>query len=235
MAKVIAIVEDDLDQRENYADVLSSHGYEVRCYAGKADAEEGFRTALPDLALLDIMLGEDMDGGFDLCMELRNRSPALPIIFLTARDSDADRISSQRMTAWDYITKPVSLEFLVARVHALLKIAEQLKSQESEPPVSLLEVDQLELDENSMSVRWCGEVVSLTLTEFWIVESLVRNPGHVKTYDVLNDVTRQGLVERNTINGYIRRIRNKFRLLDPAFDRIQTVHGTGYKWAKDLG
>ena len=89
------------------------------------------------------------------------------------------------------------------------------------------------MDEKSMSVRWRGELINLTLTEFWIVESLARRPGHVKTYDALNDVTRQGLVERNTINGYIRRIRNKFRESDRSFDRIQTVHGTGYKWAQD--
>lgn len=229
--KIVAVVEDDADQRENYADVLAAQGYDVHTYGSKIDAQEGFHSRLPDLAILDIMLGEDMDGGFELCMELRNLSPNLPVIFLTARDSDADRISSQRMTAWDYITKPVSLEFLVARVHALLRIADQLKQPDLQE--SLISVNEMEIDEKSMSVRWRGELISLTLTEFWIVESLARRPGHVKTYDALNDVTRQGLVERNTINGYIRRIRNKFRESDRSFDRIQTVHGTGYKWAQD--
>lgn len=231
MSTVIAIVEDEIDQRENYRDVLTAHGYEVRVYADRPSAEAGFERELPDLALLDIMLGEDMDGGFDLCMQLRNLSPTLPIIFLTARDSDADRISSQRMTAWDYITKPVSLEFLVARVHALLKISEQLKSAPTES--NSISVGPLELNEDSMLVHWKGEPVSLTLTEFWIIESLTRKPGFVRTYESLSDVTRQGLVERNTINGYIRRIRNKFRDLDPEFDRIQTVHGSGYKWDQD--
>ena len=229
--KIVAVVEDDADQRENYADVLTAQGYEVHDLGSKAEAQERFREILPDLAILDIMLGEDMDGGFELCMELRNLSPNMQVIFLTARDSDADRISSQRMTAWDYITKPVSLEFLVARVHALLRIAEQLKQPESQE--SLISVNEMEIDEKSMSVKWRGELINLTLTEFWIVESLARRPGHVKTYDTLNDVTRQGLVERNTINGYIRRIRNKFRETDRSFDRIQTVHGTGYKWAQD--
>jgi len=231
MATVIAIVEDDNDQRENYTDVLTAHGYEVRAFPDRPSAEAAFDRELPDLALLDIMLGEDMDGGFDLCMQLRNLSPTLPIIFLTARDSDADRISSQRMTAWDYLTKPVSLEFLVARVHALLRIAEQLQTQTA--PESNLKVGSLEVNADSMLVHWKGEPVNLTLTEFWIIESLTRNPGHVRTYEALSDVTRQGLVERNTINGYIRRVRNKFRALDPDFDRIQTVHGTGYKWEQD--
>jgi len=229
--KIVAVVEDDFDQRENYADVLATQGFEIQAYGSKTEAQAGFQKALPDIAILDIMLGEDMDGGFELCMELRNMSSNLPVIFLTARDSDADRISSQRMTAWDYITKPVSLEFLVARVHALLRISEQL--QHPTEPESSVKVGDLAIDEKSMSVLWRDNVVNLTLTEFWLVESLARRPGHVKTYEALNDVTRQGLVERNTINGYIRRIRNKFRLIDSTFNRIQTVHGTGYKWSHE--
>ena len=177
------------------------------------------------------MLGQDMDGGFDLCMELRNQSQTVPVIFITARDSDIDRISSQRMMAWDYITKPVSLEFLVARVHALLSIATHLQSPV--PNATVLTINELDIDENSMSIQWQGQRLNFTLTEFQIVESLARRPGHVKTYDALIDVTRQGLVEKNTINGYIRRIRSKFREIDTDFSRIKTVHGTGYKWVQD--
>jgi two-component system OmpR family response regulator len=231
MPTTIAVVEDDADQRDTYVDVLIANGYAVDAYADKASAQSGFRMTLPDLAILDIMLGQDMDGGFDLCMELRNRSQTVPVIFITARDSDVDRISSQRMMAWDYITKPVSLEFLVARVHALLSIANHLQSPESN--LTTLTINELEIDENSMSIQWQGERLNFTLTEFQIVESLARRPGHVKTYDALIDVTRQGLVEKNTINGYIRRIRSKFREIDTTFNRIQTVHGTGYKWAQD--
>lgn len=231
MPSTIAVVEDDADQRDTYVDVLIANGYAVNAYADKASAQSAFRTTLPDLAILDIMLGQDMDGGFDLCMELRNQSQTVPVIFLTARDSDVDRISSQRMLAWDYITKPVSLEFLVARVHTLLSIATHLQSPE--PNATVLTINELEIDENSMSIQWQGERLNFTLTEFQIVESLARRPGHVKTYDALIDVTRQGLVEKNTINGYIRRIRSKFREIDSAFDRIQTVHGTGYKWVQD--
>ena len=231
MPTTIAVVEDDADQRDTYVDVLIANGYAVDAYADKASAQSAFRMTLPDLAILDIMLGQDMDGGFDLCMELRNRSQTLPVIFITARDSDVDRISSQRMMAWDYITKPVSLEFLVARVHALLSIATHLQSPESN--LTTLTINELEIDENSMSIQWQGERWNCTLTEFQIVESLARRPGHVKTYDALIDVTRQGLVEKNTINGYIRRIRSKFREIDTTFNRIQTVHGTGYKWAQD--
>ena len=231
MATTIAVVEDDADQRDTYVDVLIANGYAVNAYADKSSAQLAFRTTLPDLAILDIMLGQDMDGGFDLCMELRNQSQTVPVIFITARDSDVDRISSQRMLAWDYITKPVSLEFLVARVHALLSIATHLQSPELNATV--LTINELEIDENSMSIRWQGQRLNFTLTEFQIVESLARRPGHVKTYDALIDVTRQGLVEKNTINGYIRRIRSKFREIDTGFNHIQTVHGTGYKWAQE--
>jgi len=231
MATTIAVVEDDADQRDTYVDVLMANGYAVNAYADKSSAQLAFRTTLPDLAILDIMLGQDMDGGFDLCMELRNQSQTVPVIFITARDSDVDRISSQRMLAWDYITKPVSLEFLVARVHALLSIATHLQSPELNATV--LTINELEIDENSMSIRWQGQRLNFTLTEFQIVESLARRPGHVKTYDALIDVTRQGLVEKNTINGYIRRIRSKFREIDTGFNHIQTVHGTGYKWAQE--
>ena len=231
MPTTIAVVEDDADQRDTYVDVLIANGYAVNAYADKPSAQSAFRTALPDLAILDIMLGQDMDGGFDLCMDLRNQSQTVPVIFITARDSDIDRISSQRMMAWDYITKPVSLEFLVARVHALLSIATHLQSPV--PNATVLTINELDIDENSMSIQWQGQRLNFTLTEFQIVESLARRPGHVKTYDALIDVTRQGLVEKNTINGYIRRIRSKFREIDTAFNRIQTVHGTGYKWVQD--
>ena len=109
MSRIIAIVEDDSDQRENYSDALESQGYVVQTYANKAQALEGFGSSLPDLAILDIMLEDEIDGGFDLCRELRQMSPQMPIIFLTARDSDIDRVSGLRLDAWDYITKIVKV------------------------------------------------------------------------------------------------------------------------------
>ena len=100
MSRTIAIVEDDIDQRENYKDALTLHGYEVLLYNNRQNARRAFQTRLPDLAILDIMLENDMDGGFDLCRELRALSPELPIIFLTARNSDIDRVSGLRLDAW---------------------------------------------------------------------------------------------------------------------------------------
>ena len=231
MARKVAIVEDDFDQRENYADALQQSGYEVATYANRSEALRGMRNNMPDLAILDIMLENEMDGGFDLCRDLRALSPTLPIIFLTARDTDIDRVSGLRLDAWDYLTKPLNMQFLSVRINSLFRIVDSLgRSTADMVDTDLLVIDELEIDEHSMSIRWKGQELSLTLTEFWLIESMARHPGHVKTYENMMQITRQSYVERNTINGYIRRIRNKFKEVDPDFKNIQTVFGVGYKW-----
>lgn len=229
MLRTIAIVEDDPDQRENYADALIANGYRVRCYGNRPEAYAAMRQNLPDLAILDIMLEDEMDGGFDLCRDLRAVAPKLPIIFLTARDTDIDRVSGLRLDAWDYLTKPVNLQFLSVRVNSLFRIVETLHTQTQELE-AIVRLGPLQLDPNSMSVLWHGHGINLTLTEFWLVQALARRPGHVKTYENLMQVTRQSYVERNTINGYVRRIRKKFKEVDPNFSMIQTVFGVGYRW-----
>lgn len=230
MTRKVAIVEDDYDQRENYADALQQAGYEVSTYANRREALQGMKNNMPDLAILDIMLENEMDGGFDLCRDLRALSPTLPIIFLTARDSDIDRVSGLRLDAWDYLTKPLNMQFLSVRINSLFRIVDSLGSASNTNKVELLVIDDLQIDEDSMSILWKGKELSLTLTEFWLIESMARHPGHVKTYENMMQITRQSYVERNTINGYIRRIRNKFKEIDPDFNQIQTVFGVGYKW-----
>ena len=231
MARRVAIVEDDFDQRENYRDALQKSGYDVDIYKNRPDALKGMRDSMPDLAILDIMLENEMDGGFDLCRDLRALSPTLPIIFLTARDTDIDRVSGLRLDAWDYLTKPLNMQFLSVRINSLFRIVDSLgqKDGDANNPDTLV-IDDLEINEDSMSIRWKGKELSLTLTEFWLIESMARHPGHVKTYENMMQITRQSYVERNTINGYIRRIRNKFKEIDNDFKHIQTVFGVGYKW-----
>lgn len=228
MPRTVAIVEDDSSYLENLSEALTQQGYFVHTYSDRDAALEGFNRALPDLAILDIMLKDESEGGFELCKVLRQMSPNLPIIFLTARDRDVDRISGLRLDAWDYITKPTSLQYLMVRVSSLFRIAST--TQESAGDATRLVLGNLELDQNSMSVRWKGEPLHLTLTEFWLIEALARNPSHVKTYEILIQTTRQHFVERNTINGYVRRIRKKFKAVDPSFAMIQTVFGVGYRW-----
>src|SRR5947208_16230603 len=131
MSRRIAIVEDEPVIRANYADVLKKQGYEVAAYAGRNEALGAFRTRLPDLALIDIGLADDIDGGFALCRELRALSATLPIIFLSARDSDFDIVAGLRLGADDYLTKDVSLPHLIARIAALFRRSDLLQAPPS--------------------------------------------------------------------------------------------------------
>src|SRR3954468_17754632 len=152
MAKRIAIVEDDAAIRANYADALKKHGYEVSAYARRAEAMAAFRARLPDLAVIDIGLGDEPDGGFALCRELRAAAPALPIIFLTARDSDFDVVSGLRLGADDYLTKDASLPNLMARIGALFRRVEALA--EAKPVEERIVRGPLELDLKRFSAQW---------------------------------------------------------------------------------
>lgn len=233
--KKIAIVEDDEDQRENYADALKQHGYEVSTYSNRPNAIAGMKENMPDLAMLDIMLEDEMDGGFDLCRDLRTLAPKLPIIFLTARNSDIDRVSGLRLDAWDYLTKPINMQFLTVRITSLFRIVDSLDSQETTfENEDVIRRGSLFIDPSSMTITWKDQALSLTLTEFWLIEAMARRPNQVKSYDNLMQITKQSYVERNTINGYIRRIRKKFTEIDQKFDRIDTVFGVGYKWKSSL-
>jgi two-component system OmpR family response regulator len=227
MGKRIAIVEDDPTIRANYADALKAHGYEVAAYADRKAAVEALRTRLPDLALLDIGLGSDVDGGFALCRELRALSPALPIIFLTARDGDFDIVSGLRMGADDYLSKSVSLPHLLARVSALFRRADLL--QQPDRSEDFLARGELRIDMKRFAVTWRDKAVDLTLTEFWIVHALAKFPGHVKGREALMGEAHI-VVDDSTITSHIKRLRRKFIAVDAKFDCIDTVYGMGYRW-----
>ncbi len=227
MPRRIAIVEDDPVIRANTAEALNKYGYEVVQHANRPEALAAMRTRLPDLALLDIGLGDEIDGGFALCRELRAMSGTLPIIFLTARDSDFDTVSGLRMGADDYVTKNMSLPHLLARVSALFRRADL--AQQPMPSEDLLTRGLLQLDLQRFSIRWNGHEVELTLTEFWIVHALAKFPGHVKNRDQLMGEVHI-VVDDSTITSHIKRIRRKFVAVDATFDRIDTVYGLGYRW-----
>jgi len=227
MARQIAIVEDERAIRENYIDALSRYGYQVRGYATRREAAEAFARKLPDLVIIDVGLGDEPEGGFDLCRELRAKSATLPLIFLTARDSDLDVISGLRLGADDYLSKDVSLPHLQARIATLFRRLDALLAPPAQETV--LRHGPLEVESERMIVRWQGQVVPLTVTEFWLVRALARYPGHVKNRDQLMDEA-QVVVDGPTITSHIKRIRKKFLALDPAFDQIDTVYGLGYRW-----
>lgn len=232
MSYRVAIIEDDPLLRENYADLFRRQGYRVDTYAGRGEAEKVFQSRLPDLAIIDIGLGQEIDGGFALCQWLRQRSASLPIIFLTARDDDIDIVSGLRMGADDYLTKDVSLPHLVARVAALFRRIEVMSASEQDED-EVIQAGNLRLDIDRLSCTWKAEPVDLTLTEFWMVHALARRAGHVKTRDQLMQES-QMVVDENTITSHIKRIRRKFISIDETFSCIDTVYGMGYRWHIDL-
>lgn len=228
MRRLVAIVEDEPAIRDNYADALRRQGYAVRAFADRTAALVAFAERLPDLVIVDIGLGEEVEGGFDLCRELRGRSSTLPIIFLTARDSDLDTISGLRLGADDYLTKDISLPHLLARIAALLRRVDALQTPAQGS--GLLNRGDLSIDLERMSVLWCESPVDLTVTEFWIVHALVRHPGHVKSREQLMREASV-VVDDSTITSHIKRIRRKFEARAPDFDCIETIYGMGYRWS----
>ena len=229
MKKNIAIVEDEPALRDNYAAALSRQGYAVKTYANRKNALQAFQVRLPDLAIIDISLEDEAEGGFDLCRELRASSQELPIIFLTARDSELDAVSGLRLGADDFLTKDVSLPHLAARVAALFRRIDALKRPDSAAEV--IRRGALSIDSEKMQTTWNGAPVTLSLTEFWIVHALSRNPGHVKNRQQLMDAANV-VLDDNTITSHIKRVRRKFIEVDPKFDAIQTVYGMGYRWVE---
>ena len=223
----IAVVEDQPAIRENYADVLRRQGYRVDTYADRAQALGAFRARLPDLAILDIGLGRDTEGGFELCRALRALSDTVPIIFLTARDSDVDAVSGLRLGADDYLTKDISLVHLAARIAALFRRVDALRA----PPAQETVVRQgpLTVDLDRMRVQWREQPVELTLTELWMVHALAKRPGHVKGREQLMQEANI-VVDDSTVTSHIKRIRRKFAAVDPQFDAIETLYGIGYRW-----
>jgi two-component system OmpR family response regulator len=227
MPRHIAIVEDEPLIRANYSEALARLGYEVRGYASRAEAETSFNQRLPELVIIDVGLGDEPEGGFDLCRNLRARAPTLPILFLTARDSDFDVISGLRLGADDYLAKDISLHQLAARINALFRRMDALRKPVAAD--SVVEHGPLKIETERMRVSWNDIDVPLTVTEFWMVHTLVRFPGHVKSRDqLMRDA--QVVVDDATITSHVKRIRKKFLAIDPAFDAIDTVHGAGYRW-----
>ena len=230
MSKRIAIVEDEQAIRENYAAAFRREGYAVDLYEARQPAMDAFDARLPDLVVIDINLKDEIEGGFELCRTLRSRSSDLPIIFLTARDSEFDAVSGLRLGADDYLTKDISLPHLMARVAALFRRMDAIQKPQGEE--NRLQRGKLELDIDRMTVRWQDQAVGLTLTEFWMVHALARYPGHVKNRQQLMDAA-QAVLDDNTITSHVKRIRRKFVAIDPDFSSIETVYGMGYRWLSD--
>lgn len=225
--KRIVIVEDEKNIRENYTDLLTKRGYQVSGYDNRLDAIKAFEIRLPDLAIIDIGLGDEYDGGFLLCQALRTLSPTVPIIFLTARDNDFDTISGLRLGADDYLTKDIGMEHLMVRISALFRRVDLLQKPASQS--NILKRGLLTIDCDRMQICWNNKSLDFTITEFWIVHALANRAGVVRNREQLMQDANM-VVDLNTITSHIKRIRKKFIQLDNQFSAISSVYGMGYRW-----
>jgi two-component system response regulator ChvI len=233
MSQVIALVDDDRNILTSVSIALQAEGFVTRVYSDPAVALKAIGDNPPDLAVLDIKMPQ-MDG-MELLRRIREFS-ALPVIFLTSKDDELDEALGLAMGADDYISKPFSQRLLIARIRAILRRQELERSEaavgSAEPEAPPLERGRLMMDPARHKVMWAGRVVSLTVTEFLILEALAQRPGVVKSRNQLLDVAYSDdvYVDDRTIDSHIKRIRRKFRAVAPEFDSIETLYGVGYRF-----
>ena len=226
MSQQIVIVEDDIDQQQNYADSLQRKGFVTTCYDNVSDALTGIIEIEPDAVLLDVVLGDDPDGGFTICRKLLDSGHNVPIIFLTDRSDEIDQVFGLRLGAWDYQTKPISLALLAERIKGLLRIHQARSSDSNTVPSSSV----LALDKAKSYASWHGETVPLTLTEFRLLNVIMQAGPEGIDYSGLSESTMQRMVTNGTINSHIKNIRKKFNALGPEFQCIRNKPGFGYRW-----
>jgi two-component system response regulator ChvI len=222
---VIALVDDDRHILESLSARFESEGFQVRLFTDGEQALKGLQAKGVDLAILDVKMPR-LDG-FALLGRLRNVTD-LPVIFLTSKDEDDDEIQGLALGADDYVRKPFSQELLLARVRALLRRRDAAPRGDDH----LVRRGRLVLDAQRHACFWDGAAVTLTVTEFLILQALVQRPGHVKSRDQLLDAAYGdgGYVDDRTIDSHIKRIRKKFRSIDDDFAEIETLYGVGYKY-----
>ena len=233
MSQVIALVDDDRNILTSVSIALQAEGFVTRVYSDGQTALKAINDNPPDLGVFDIKM-PGMDG-MELLRRLRENS-SMPVIFLTSKDDELDEALGLAMGADDYIAKPFSQRLLIARIRAILRRQDLVRGEaaatsgEPEPP--RLERGRLIMDPARHKVLWDGMDVSLTVTEFLILEALAQRPGVVKSRNQLLDVAYNDdvYVDDRTIDSHIKRIRRKFRLRDPQFDSIETLYGVGYRF-----
>ena len=233
MSQVIALVDYDRNILTSVSIALQQEGFVTRVYSDGATALKAFADNPPDLGVFDIKM-PGMDG-MELLRRVREMG-TMPVIFLTSKDDELDEALGLAMGADDYISKPFSQRLLIARIRALLRRQELARGEgaaaNDEIDAPLLERGRLVMDPARHKVLWDGKDVSLTVTEFLILEALAQRPGVVKTRNQLLDVAYSDdvYVDDRTIDSHIKRIRRKFRAQDSNFDAIETLYGVGYKF-----
>jgi two-component system response regulator ChvI len=226
----IALVDDDRNILTSVSICLEAEGFEVETYNDGQAALDAFSRKMPDMAVLDMKMPR-MDG-MELLQRLRQKTQ-MPIIFLTSKDDEIDEVLGLRMGADDYVKKPFSQRLLVERIRALLRRKQAIETGETgvEEAKTIIR-GNLEMDPLRHSVKWKGMEVTLTVTEFLLLQALAQRPGVVKSRDQLMDVAYddQVYVDDRTIDSHIKRLRKKMRSVDDEFASIETLYGIGYKY-----
>ena len=229
---VIALVDDDRNILTTVSIALQSEGFSTRVYSDGETALAAILENPPDLAVFDIKMPR-MDG-MELLRRLRANS-SLPVIFLTSKDDESDEEAGLEMGADDYIAKPFSLRLLLARIRAILRrggtsSAPHHAGEAPEATSQIIKRGRLEMDAARHTVRWNERAVSLTVTEFLILEALASRPGVIKSRNQLMDAAYPDdvFVDDRTVDSHIKRMRRKFRAHDPEFTAIETLYGAGY-------
>lgn len=224
----IAVVDDESDLRETIVFALNKEGYETSAYKNGLEAWRVFQNRLPDLVLLDVTMPE-MDG-LELCRNLRTLSESLPILFLSSRDEEIDRILGLELGGDDYLCKPFSIRELLVKIKVLFRrySARNLKYNTDHR----VEYGSLKLDVDKFFAFWKGKIIDLTVTEFNILKYLAESPGIVRTRDMLiGQIYPNGTyVSERTIDTHIKRLRKKIEFMDADFEEIETVYGLGYRY-----
>ncbi|MEE8123290.1 MAG: response regulator transcription factor [Alphaproteobacteria bacterium] len=230
MRRTIALVDDDQNFLTSVSMALEAEGFDVRTYADGAEALRGLTAHPVDLAILDIKMPR-MDG-MELLNRLRRQSQ-VPVIFLTSKDEEIDELLGFRMGADDYVSKPFSQRLLIERIRALLRRSElAAKASGAGAGEGAIVRGDLVMDPDRHLCTWRGQPVALTVTEFLILQSLATRPGHVKSRDQLMDAAygEHIYVDDRTIDSHIKRLRGKFKVIDPEFSHIETLYGLGYRY-----
>jgi len=227
----IALVDDDRNILTSVSIALEAEGYRILTYTDGASALEGFKTNAPDLAILDIKMPR-MDG-MELLRRVRQKAD-MPVIFLTSKDEEIDELFGLKMGADDFIRKPFSQRLLVERVKAVLRrfTPKDAQATKEQLDAKALERGQLRMDPERHTCTWKGDPVTLTVTEFLILQALAVRPGVVKSRNALMDAAYddQVYVDDRTIDSHIKRLRKKFKIVDDDFEMIETLYGVGYRF-----
>ena len=228
----ITLIDDDENIVASVSLALESQGHKIRAYHDGVTGLAGLEREPPDLAILDVKMPR-MDG-MEVLRRLRQTSE-IPVIILTSKDEEIDEILGFNLGADDYVHKPFSQRLLLERVKALLRRVGADAEEAAQPagtPSKAIKRGKLTLDPARHASVWDGKQVKLTVTEFLLLQALASRPGFVKSRDNLMDAAYddQVYVDDRTIDSHIKRMRKKFRQVDPEFDAIETLYGVGYRY-----